>query len=108
MAKTDKSDEILRKLGDLAQQVSLIQAVLLELTRPAGKGGGKRTVRTMDVTMDGCEDQTIEPSDDAGDDDSDDGGGDDEGATTASKKLVRAAKPATAAKKARKTIVKKK
>jgi hypothetical protein len=69
MDNKDKSDIILERLDELTRQVALIQSILLELTRPLGREQGKNTdIRTTDAVMDGCEDQTREPSGDGGED----------------------------------------
>ena len=76
MINEDKLDKVLSEIGKLSEQMLLMQAVLLELTRPSSSS--RRSIRTMSVVLDGCEDQSVEPSDDAddqGDDQSDDGDG---------------------------------
>ena len=73
MNNPDKSDIILERLDELTRQIALIQSILLELTRPLGRGQNKgKDIRTTDVVMDGCEDQTREPSGDGGTDEFED------------------------------------
>lgn len=73
-----KLDVIISQLVNITKQLTLVQAVLLDLTRAeAVPVGSRRRGWALDQAMDGCEDQTPEPSD--GDDDGDDGDGGDGG-----------------------------
>jgi hypothetical protein len=62
MTNEEKIDRILQELSKLSEQMMLMQAVLLELTKPSTARGTKKMIRTMSVVLEGCEDQTIEPS----------------------------------------------
>ncbi|MFZ1766130.1 MAG: hypothetical protein WAT68_05690 [Candidatus Nitrotoga sp.] len=57
-----KIDLIIDQISDLKKQVTLIQAVLLEVSRPRGRSTGKEGEHSSDCPMSGCEDQTTEPS----------------------------------------------
>lgn len=62
MEAEEKIDKILKEIEKISDHIMLMQAVLLELTKPSAEPRAKRSVRTMNVVLEGCEDQTIEPS----------------------------------------------
>jgi hypothetical protein len=62
MTTDERLNKISAQLADLQKQVSLIQSVLLELTRSAGKAVGNQSPgQVTGGPVTGCEDQCTEP-----------------------------------------------
>ncbi|WP_028138951.1 hypothetical protein [Bradyrhizobium japonicum] len=79
MTVDQKLDRILEEIAKISEQLMLMQAILLESSKLSPKSKGRRSIRTMQVVLDGCEDQSIEPSGPADDGDDGDGDGGDDG-----------------------------
>ena len=62
MNTDQKLDEVISKLDNLQRQVDLMQSVLLELTKSAGKTVGRQGSGSVSPDpVAGCEDQCKEP-----------------------------------------------
>ena len=59
MSIEEKLDKLIAQNSEISKQLSLVQAVLLDMNRPINVGVGSAGGGAADCPMSGCEDQTI-------------------------------------------------